>query len=88
MKKINLTAVVVRPDLFSEAKPINVAKDLGNLIHFNAQDIDVMRFGDRLFDSEGEIEVSDAELDIIRKHVPMLKAWAQLPILEILNISK
>ena len=85
MKKINLTNLQARPDLFAEPKAYNAAKDLGNLIHFNAQDIDVMRFGDRLFDAEGEIEVTDQELEIIRRHVPMLKAWAQLPILEILK---
>lgn len=85
MKKINLTAVTCRPDLFGDPKTLNLGKDLGNLIHFNAQDIDVMRFGDRLFDAQGELEVTDAELDIIRTHLRFLKAWAQEPINSILK---
>ena len=36
-----------------------------------------MRFGERLFDSEGEIEVTDEELQLIKNAVPSLLAWAQ-----------
>ena len=68
-KKINLAAVEARPSLFEAAKTVNLARDLGNIIYFNAATIPDLRFGERLFDSTGEIEVSDEELSERLKHI-------------------
>lgn len=76
-KTINLAAVTARPSLFEDAKTVNLARDLGNIIYFNASTIPDLRFGERLFDSEGEIEVTDEELQLIKNAVPSLLAWAQ-----------
>ena len=84
-KKINLAAVEVRPLLIEGPKTVNLAKDLGNIIHFNASTIPDMRFGDRLFDSTGEIEVSDEEIKLIRAAVPSLLAWAQEAVLKVIG---
>ena len=76
-KKINFAAVTARPSLFEEAKTVNLARDLGNIIYFNASTIPDLRFGERLFDSTGEIEVDEHELQLIKDAVPSLLAWAQ-----------
>ena len=84
-RTINLTAVTARPSLFEEPKTVNLARDLGNIIHFNATTIPEMRFGDRLFDSEGEIEVTDEEIKLIKSAIPSLLAWAQEAVLKIIG---
>ena len=84
-RKINLAAVEARPSLFEAAKTVNLARDLGNIIYFNAATIPDLRFGERLFDSTGEIEVSDEELQLIKGAVPSLLAWAQDAVLKIIG---
>ncbi len=84
-RKINLTAVTARPSLFEEAKEVNLARDLGNYIHFHASTIPDMRFGDRLFDAAGEIEVTDQEIKLIRDAIPSLLAWAQEAALKVIG---
>ena len=84
-RKINLAAVEARPSLIEGPQLVNIAKSLGNTIYFQATTIPDMRFGERLFDSEGEIEVSDEELQLIKGAVPSLLAWAQDAVLKIIG---
>lgn len=85
MKTINLTAVSLRPTLTAPAIEQNMAKEIGDAIYRNSKSITELRFGEKLYDSSGDIEVSDEEIGFIKAILPGFFFWAQEAINKILE---
>ena len=82
MKKINLTAIKLRPSLAAPEVEQNLAKEIGDAIYRNSKSIAELRFGQRLYDAEGEIEVSDEEIGFIKAVLQGFFYWAQEAVLK------
>ena len=86
MKTIDLTAVKVRRSL-SDTKEteLNLAHEIGDAIYRNSRSIPELRFGERLYDSTGPIEVSEDEIRYIKDALVEFFAWAQVAVNKIIG---
>ena len=75
--KINLTQLKVRPSLLEEAKVLDVQKLVADLIwrECGKDDIAKASFALRLFNTPGEVEITDAEKQYIEAVLANAKYW-------------
>lgn len=86
MLKVNLTAVPAQQSLKAgKVELFNVAKEIGDYIYQNTQDPEEFRFAIRLFTTEGEIELTDVELEIVEKACGVFPLWLQTGIASVIS---
>ena len=75
--KINLTQLKVRPSLLEEEKILDVQKIVADLIwrECGKDDIAKASFALRLFNTPGEVEITDAEKQYIEAVLVNAKYW-------------
>ena len=75
--KINLTQLKVRPSLIEEEKVLDVQKIVADLIwrECGKDDIAKASFALRLFNTPGEVEITDAEKQYIEAVLVNAKYW-------------
>lgn len=86
-KTINLTAIEFQDSLFEPARPHNVQKQVADAVYKNSMTVDALDLALRLFNApDGPVEVSEADLNIIRSAVPVaFFEFAKAPILKALE---
>jgi len=65
-KKVNFKELPVQIELEGEAVKIDVRKDIGNFIYQNSRDLGVLELARKIYHSDGEIEMSQQELTILK----------------------
>ena len=86
MLKVNLTAVPAQQSLKAgKVELFNVAKEIGDYIYQNTQDPEEFKFAIRLFTTEGEIELTDVELEIVEKACGVFPLWLQTGIASVIS---
>lgn len=86
MLKVNLTAVPAQQSLKAgKVELFNVAKEIGDYIYQNTQDPEEFKFAIRLFNTEGEIELTDVELEIVEKACGVFPLWLQTGIASVIS---
>lgn len=86
MLKVNLTAVPAQQSLKAgKVELFNVAKEIGDYIYQNTQDPEEFKFAIRLFTTEGEIELTDVELEIVEKACGAFPLWLQTGIASVIS---
>ena len=85
--KINLTQLKVRPSLLEEEKVLDVQKIVADLIwrECGKDDIAKASFALRLFNTPGEVEITDAEKQYIEAVLVNAKYWMVEAIEKVLN---
>ena len=75
--KINLTQIKVRPSLLEEEKVLDVQKTIADLIwrECGKEDIAKANFALKLFNTPGEIEITDTEKQYIEAVLVNAKYW-------------
>ena len=75
--KINLTQLKVRPSLLEEEKVLDVLKIVADLIwrECGKDDIAKASFALKLFNTPGEVEITDAEKQYIEAVLVNAKYW-------------
>ena len=75
--KINLTQLKVRPSLLEEEKVLDVQKIVADLIwrECGKDDIAKASFALKLFNTPGEVEITDAEKQYIEAVLGNAKYW-------------
>ena len=75
--KINLTQLKVRPSLLEEEKVLDVQKIVADLIwrECGKDDIAKASFALRLFNTPGEVQITDAEKQYIEAVLVNAKYW-------------
>ena len=75
--KINLTQLKVRPSLLEEEKVLDVQKIIADLIwrECGKDDIAKASFALKLFNTQGEVEITDAEKQYIEAVLVNAKYW-------------
>lgn len=75
--KINLTQLKVRPSLLEEEKVLDVQKIIADLIwrECGKDDIAKASFALKLFNTPGELEITDAEKQYIEAVLVNAKYW-------------
>lgn len=74
--------VKAQPSLMVEAREIDFTKEVANAIWQTAKGCAEADFALKLFNSNGEIEVTDEQRGFIRNAVAGFAWWAKKPILE------
>ena len=84
--KINLLKVKVKASLFqAEAQEENLAKLIGNLIYTRAKDAEQANLALRMFNADGDIEITETERQVLLSVVSEL-IWAyKEPLMNILE---
>ena len=86
MLKVNLTAVPAQQSLKAgKVELFNVAKEVGDYIYQNTHDPEEFKFAIRLFTTEGEIELTDVELEIVEKTCGVFPLWLQTGVASVIN---
>ena len=86
MLKVNLTAVPAQQSLKAgKVELFNVAKEIGDYIYQNTQDPEEFKFAIRLFTTEGEIGLTDVELEIVEKACGVFPLWLQTGIASVIS---
>ena len=75
--KINLTQLKVRPSLLEEEKVLDVQKIVADLIWRECGEDDIAKasFALKLFNTPGEVEITDAEKQYIEAVLVNAKYW-------------
>ena len=75
--KINLTQIKVKPSLLEEEKVLDVQKTIADLIwkECGKDDIAKASFALKLFNTPGEVEITDAEKQYIEAVLVNAKYW-------------
>ena len=75
--KINLTQIKVRPSLLEEEKVLDVQKTIADLIwrECGKEDIAKANFALKLFNTPGDIEITDTEKQYIEAVLINAKYW-------------
>ena len=86
MLKVNLTAVPAQQSLKAgKVELFNVAKEIGDYIYQNTHDPEEFKFAIRLFTTEGEIELTDVELEIVEKTCGIFPLWLQTGVASVIS---
>lgn len=57
---------VIIPALDGEDEVLDVRKQLGNALYYRSQDLKGSELGKRIYFSEGEIKIDDAEKELVK----------------------
>lgn len=85
MAKINLTAVTFKPSLEGPEVTENLQKNVAEAVYQNAQNLAQHSFAQRLYEADGEIEVTDEEIGFIKGVLSGYKYFVQEGILKALG---
>lgn len=86
MIKLDLTSVPARQSLKSDQiENFNIAKEIGDYIYQNTRDTDEYTFAIRLFNAEGEIELTDTELELVVKSTNIFPVWLNVAISQVIR---
>lgn len=86
MIRVNLTAVPAQQSLKAgKVELFNVAKEIGDYIYQNTHDPEEFKFAIRLFTTEGEIELTDMELETVEKTCGVFPLWLQAGIASVIG---
>lgn len=78
--KIDFTKIMARPSLDAEETAIDVANVLGNTIYNEANTIEEDTLARKIHASKGEIELDEAEAEIVRKNLKVFRFWLRTAI--------
>ena len=65
-KKVNFKELPIQIELEGELMRIDVRKDIGNYIYQNSRDLGALELARKIYHSDGEIEISQQELDSLK----------------------
>lgn len=82
MKKIDLTKIKARPNLYADETEINFCKEVANVIYIHAKTASECKFALKLVDATGPIEMNDEELGYLKKAFNEFHYWARKPLFE------
>ena len=84
MKKLNFKTIPTR-DIEGNLEPRDISKELGNYIYRETSDLGELDLAQRIY-KDGEVEVNDAEIEIIKKYIDSAyKAFVKKAFEEMLN---
>lgn len=66
-------------DIEGREQVMNVKKDLGNALYMQGETIEVCKLGDKIYFSDGEVDIDDKEAEIVlrfAKRYPYVAAQA------------
>ena len=66
MKKVNFKELVIA-DIEGKEQKIDISKLLGNQLYMEGQDIEACELGKRIYFAEGDVELSDKEIAIVKQ---------------------
>jgi len=85
-KKVNFKELTVQMELEGEPVKLDVRKDIGNFIYQNSRDLGALELARRIYFSEGDMEMSQAETETLASLVQESKITLPLRI-ALLNIT-
>lgn len=86
MIKLDLTSVPARQSLKSDQiENFNIAKEIGDYIYQNTRNTDEYTFAIKLFNAEGEIELTDTELELIINTTSIFPVWLNVAISQVIR---
>ena len=66
MKKVNFKELVIA-DIEGKEQKIDISKLLGNQLYMEGQDIEACELGKRIYFADGEVELSEKEIAIVKQ---------------------
>ena len=66
MKKVNFKELVIA-DIEGNEQKIDISKLLGNQLYMEGQDIEACELGKRIYFADGDVELSDKEIAIVKQ---------------------
>ena len=66
MKKVNFKELVIA-DIEGKEQKIDISKLLGNQLYMEGQDIEACELGKRIYFAEGDVELTDKEIAIVKQ---------------------
>ena len=66
MKKVNFKELVIA-DIEGKEQKIDISNLLGNQLYMEGQDIEACELGKRIYFAEGEVELTDKEIAIVKQ---------------------
>lgn len=81
-RKINLTNLTFKPTISGAAITEDLHKAIAEAIYQNATTLSAHAFALKLYEAEGDIEVSDSDIKHIKDVLPGFKYFAQEAILK------
>lgn len=70
----NFNAITV-PGIDGTSQDINVKKDLGNALYYQSKDIAGAELGRKIYLSDGPIQLTDEEKQLVRDIIPNIYAY-------------
>jgi hypothetical protein len=87
VKKANFKELPVQLELDGKPVKMDVRKDIGNFIYQNSRDLDALELAQKIYRSDGEIELTQTEVTTITGLIE--ESRITLPLrLALLNIAK
>lgn len=68
MKKVNFKELVIA-DIEGKEQKIDISKLLGNQLYMEGQDIEACELGKRIYFADGDVELSDKEIAIVKQAI-------------------
>lgn len=68
MKKVNFKELVIA-DIEGKEQKIDISKLLGNQLYMEGQDIEACELGKRIYFAEGDVELTDKEIAIVKQAI-------------------
>lgn len=66
MKKVNFKELVIA-DIEGKEQKIDISKLLGNQLYMEGQDIEACELGKRIYFADGDVELTDKEIAIVKQ---------------------
>lgn len=83
--KINLTALTFKPTIAGPEVTKDLHKDIAEAIYQQASTLAAHKFALRLYDADGDIEVSAEDIKYIKAALPGYKYYVQEAVLKIIG---
>lgn len=83
--KVNFTAVKCFPQLRGNEVTINFGQQMGESIYQGAKSLKDVKLANRIYDAEGEMELSDEEKETVKNAANNFIWWAKVGILRALG---
>ena len=84
--KINFKNILCRPSLKSEELVgIDISADLADAIYQGTTSIEDYQLSVAIFNSEGEIELTESQIQSIAKYISSFPVWIQIAIIDACN---
>jgi len=79
--KVNFTQLKCRPQLKGEEIKVNFGQQIGEAIYQQAKSLKDVKLANRIYDAEGEIELTDDEKAVVKTAAENFLWWAKYAIL-------